>query len=118
MSKELKALERIKKCLFWSDKGLNNIAIIKAALKEHDQYKAIEKEYGIDLVTLNKIRKVRKGYAFIGDYVMQYEITEINLVKGTVKGICDGCWHIEKIKDYGKTWALTREELLCLNSAV
>ena len=33
MSKGLKALEKIKGCLFWSDKGLNDIATIEKELK-------------------------------------------------------------------------------------
>ena len=36
MSKGLEALENIKKCLFWSDKGLKDIAIIEKELKKLD----------------------------------------------------------------------------------
>ena len=75
------------------------------------QLEDIEDELGIELTKLNEIRKAKKGYAFSGGDIMVYRITEIDLIKGTVKGICDGCWNTEEIKDYGKTWALTKEEL-------
>lgn len=46
MSKEstpLEALQNIKQCLFWSEKGLKEIDIIEKALKEYERLKKLYK---------------------------------------------------------------------------
>ena len=44
MSKELEALNKIKKCLFWSDDGLKKIDIIEKALKALEIIKKLSME--------------------------------------------------------------------------
>lgn len=98
----------------------DNIAIIERTLKEHEKYKAIEEELGIDLLTLFKISKYGFYHksSFINikthriDYSINYcDYAYIYYVSDT-KEWCVGTIHTTlNIKDYGKTWALTREEL-------
>ncbi len=84
-------------------------------IKELCEYKTIEEELGIDLITLYK--------AYINGFHIKYEDGLRGFVKGgeyfleicletkafKVKAFPDGTkWYF---KDYGKTWALTKEEL-------
>lgn len=129
MSKGLEAFEEIKTVmnkLFGgverSEKALNTI---EKELKEHEQYKDIEKELGVDLATLFKALKN-------GIYVKnrKNEIRRVSCNIGLVEtGGCNSLglrfqdtnykWRYlvldtsrdNDVKDYGKTWALTREEL-------
>lgn len=91
---------------------LAEIEILKTKLKE---YKAIEDELGIDLITLFKAFKN-------GIYVKEIDrITTVWKLVNDDGGTYLGAWHnpFEKeyntiflhLKDYGKTWALTKEEL-------
>lgn len=84
-------------------------------MAEMRQYKTIEKELGIDLVTLFKAFKN-------GVYVKEIgRMTTVWKLVNDDGGTCLGAWHndFEKeyntiflhLKDYGKTWALTKEEL-------
>ena len=68
------------------------------------QHEDIEEELGIDLITLFKALK-NGIYGKIGDRIEH--ILAPHLVEH-MKEI-----YIFKIKDYGKTWALTEQELRC-----
>ena len=87
---------------------------IEKELKEHEKYKAIEKELGIDLLTLFKALKngiwTKKGH-------IEGENLEIHFYQKLLSYM----WESDDendvdfinfhFKDYGKTWALTKEEL-------
>ncbi len=70
------------------------------------QYKKIEEELGVDLVTLFKALK--DGFV---DCLNEYH--HFSNLYFSDEEIFDGYTHQSyNIKDYGKTWALTKEELL------
>ena len=87
-------------------------------MAEMRQYKTIEKEMNIDLDTLFKALKngcfVKEKFDYMGR-----ELTQIIFTKFTyfyyADDIGDYLVHIRTrdyyLKDYGKTWALTKEEL-------
>ncbi len=102
MSKEY---DSEKKDLYWQIAGL------ECKLK---QYKDIEDQLGIDLITLFKILKMFDDSIRNGQHGESY----VSFLDGTTFTTDMG--YIEEfinrfkklIKDYGKTWALTKEELL------
>ena len=76
----------------------------------------IEEELGIDLITLFKALK--KGvYVKFDSYFGNIGELDIKIVKDNATGVCyrNKKWYLQEeetlVKDYGKTWALTREEL-------
>ena len=78
---------------------LKNEAIDK--LGEHED---IEEEYGIEIITLSKLLK--QGFVYIRDGA-SIEKNQGFIIDNT------GLWSQVKLdpKEYGKTWALTKEEL-------
>lgn len=116
------------------------VGIIEEELKEHRLLKNIEEELEIDLLILfkaysfgfyskenNEITYKRHGVIIVGKYLVEtkpvYAVKETTLNSSyygdveSMKKVDDAhywdwktCKHW-KIKDYGKTWALTREEL-------
>ena len=90
--------------------------IIEKELKEHKILKNIEKELEIDLITLFKALKKGVYVKYDSDFGMTGK-PNIKIVKDNATGVCyrDKKWYIQEadtlIKDYGKDWALTREEL-------
>lgn len=151
MNKGLKALIRIEDLLnrlyetdVINDDHTHDTNIIGKALKEYEQYKAIEEKWGIDLLLLSKIMETQtlwwkdkhygymhniasefisiKPYISIGGFMMfefswndrnlyNYENCDV-IINETESPM--GLPHIYlrlKASDYGKTWALTREEL-------
>jgi hypothetical protein len=78
------------------------------------EYKNIEEELGIDLITLFKALK--NGiyiYANGGKYVDEGDcsfLSNINTINYSNKSFISFKWKYY-FKDYGKTWALTKEEL-------
>ena len=76
----------------------------------------IEEELGIDLITLFKALKKGVYVKYDSDFGMTGK-PNIKIVKDNATGVCyrDKKWYIQEadtlIKDYGKDWALTREEL-------
>ena len=87
--------------------------IIEKELKEREQYKAIEQELGIDLVTLFGILRTG-GCIWVKNCkgINQWHVESLKQ-----RGL-DKQWYLTysnnvrvKLKDYGKTWALTKEEL-------
>ena len=113
MSKGLEALERLKNTLlaegYWQD-ILQDVSIIEKELKEHEQNKAIEQELGIDLLTKNKIEKSHVVYRKGFDSCEEIE-------KHNRLGVCLDKYDLSgnqiflPYNQYGKTWALTKEEL-------
>lgn len=83
------------------------------------QYEDLEEELGIELSVLFKAFKQEYIFGFTNDYkkyIYEFPIKdiEINVHEKTL----DVYWECSedlckqfKLKDYGKTWALTREEL-------
>ena len=94
--------------------------IIEKDLDLLEEYRKIEEELGIDLITLFNIDKqlntkkeiwfkiedeIDASYRYDGDYYI------IDLKhKAFVKMVCEPIDYFY-FKDYGKTWALTKEEL-------
>ena len=80
------------------------------------QLEDIEEELGIDLVTLFKALKKGIFVAYDSSFGMANK-PKIKIVKDKATGICyrNKKWYIQEdetlIKDYGKTWALTKEEI-------
>lgn len=75
-----------------------------------EQYKDIEKELGIDLATLYKCFKSTKFYVknlFNEIIEVKSDIVRFDMGNGYVYFGADYC----PLSSYGKTWALTREEL-------
>ena len=93
---------------------------IEKDLDQLEEYRKIEEELGIDLITLFNIDKqlntkkeiwfkiedeIDASYRYDGDYYI------IDLKhKAFVKMVCEPIDYFY-FKDYGKTWALTKEEL-------
>ena len=92
----------------------NNHKLRNSVLNKLGQLEDIEEELGIDLITL--FRALKQGF-----YVKTKDINEglISLVKAKdireiniiIKSITFNDFDIVFFEDYGKTWALTREEL-------
>ena len=90
--------------------------IIEKDLERLEKYKSIEEELGVDLITLFKAVK--------NDFYFKYEdkIISSNDYSFQTRENIRGDWVLDiisnnlsllliKLKDYGKTWALTKEEL-------
>jgi len=91
---------------------------LKQEQKELIEYKTIEEELGIDLIVLFKALKqgtifIPFMYDFDGNIL---EIIQVKLVAFSYDSIIyenvNGCNTTTKLKYYGKTWALAKEELL------
>ena len=95
--------------------------------KIEDQYYKLqeledfEDELGIDLITLFKALKQGYIYEKIGDEIIKSDVDMLDFREG-IKGVClDKSYGIDNYKQcyqtlkyingYGKSWALTREEL-------
>ena len=91
----------------------------KLAEEKLCQLEDIEEEIGIDLITLFKALKngcfAKETFDYMGKKQTQIIFTEFTQLYYT-DDLDDYLIHIRTIdyylKDYGKTWALTREELL------
>ena len=86
-----------------------NLTKNKKLEEENQRYKAIEKELGIDLMTKHKVEESNEVYVEgLGIVeVMNYYRTGISLDKYDASGN----QMFLRYKDYGITWALTKEEL-------
>lgn len=89
---------------------------LEKELKEYKQYKAIEQELGIDLATLFKALDKKQRIFVLNEYDMRVVELPVRyasrkLVDGEIFINISGCFANFKIKDYGKWWALTKEEL-------
>lgn len=101
--------------------GEQHKAICGKATLELIEYKQIEEELGIDLITLFKA--LREGYwyrkgkkiLFVGENTFVPYCHEL-IVNKKVKLLKDSClkpcnYTFVYLRDYGITWALTKEEL-------
>ena len=81
----------------------------------------IEEELGVDLITLFKALKQGYIYEKIGDEIIKSDVDMLDFQDG-IKGVClDKSYGIDNYKQcyqtlkyingYGKSWALTKEEL-------
>lgn len=134
MSKELEALETlfkdIEQCsIDLARADLDEYKLIEVALKEHEQYKAIEERLGIDLIKHLKLQ-LDGGYFKVPDRVVEEFCTSFkpNEIVGRIpdsvspEGIrltyydkwdntCEPIKYFYSWANEGKTWALTKEEL-------
>ena len=97
---------------------------IKPCIIKLGQLEDVEEELGIDLITLFKAMKTEVPLYYIDEDnniiefkcfcdEYSYHYKEIDLKHEAIGVYTDVC-HLEKhlyFKDYGKTWALTKEEL-------
>ena len=116
----MKEYDKEKKDLYWQITGLEI---------ELKKYKDIEEELGIDLITLFKALKNGAIFNCDNGDVHFIDLKEMCIAKGiNPKAFCkpsfiklvanDNGWFLVlyneypfSTKDYGKTWALTKEEL-------
>lgn len=125
MSRELEALKRIHRaCSLYLDYANDGVQeedfkIIEAALNKLDKLENIEEKLGFDLIKFLKatingiyIKEFKKLYL---DYNFEPTIYRFNNKGKYFERECEdmGARWIEKyyLKDYGKTWVLTKEEL-------
>lgn len=108
---------------------LEHNAIVEKLGKLED----IEDELGFDLILLEKIcqsgvycyKRAIKSFNFVNkklDEIIHIQNSDIHVqffgvynkkrIGVSILGSIDFCFHSLPIKDYGKTWALTKEELL------
>lgn len=87
-------------------KELHIVVDMNKALDKLSQLEDIEEELGIDLITLFKALKdgiYKKGRNNLKGYILFDNCPMLSFVHKTIE--------TQLIEDYGKTWALTREEL-------
>lgn len=117
MSKELEVLKRLKmyvdccECDYISNPN-EDYEIVKNALEEHEQYKEAEKELGINILTL--IRALKEGIYLKypdGSVSDKKHITFDEGLHYCNSNLGFAIFVNFYLKDYGKTWALTKEEL-------
>ena len=105
------ALQYVEELTLKHSNSLGSVRRLDFIAKELKRYKAIEKELGIDLTTLLKALKngiyVKKTNNHITDYA-----GELLSFQGDCFVVgADYNTDVYYFKDYGKTWALTKEEL-------
>ena len=95
---------------------------VQVAIEKLAKLEDIEEEIGIDLITLFKALKQGYIYEKIGDEIIKSDVDMLDFREG-IKGVCiDKSYGIDNYKQcyqtlkyingYGKSWALTKEELL------
>ena len=100
-------------CDYFHDENAGHRAIQKLG-----QHEDIEDDLGIELITLFKVCSYHKNketvYCYYKGHIVEGKIRTI-IMKNNEINIIDNCliFHLCKFKDYGKTWALTKEELKC-----
>lgn len=83
-----------------------HIKFVKDKLEYADKMKAIEEDLGIDLITLFKALKngiYKKGRNKLKGLILYSKMPMFSFYNKTIDA--------ELIEDYGKTWALSKEEL-------
>lgn len=85
--------------------------IVKKDLDLLEEYRKIEEEISIDFITLSKILKQRFVYdndqvkiELLGLHIKSGELYLYGFVEDTTQAV------YLRLKDYGKTWALDKEE--------
>ena len=86
--------------------------VIKKDLNQLKEYRKIEEEIGIDFITLSKILKQRFVYdndqvkiELLGLHIKSNELYLYGFVEDTTHAV------YLRLKDYGKTWTITKEKL-------
>ena len=86
--------------------------IVEKDLDLLEEYRKIEKEIGIDFITLSKILKQRFVYdndqvkiELLGLHIKSDELCLYGFVEDTTQAV------YLKLKDYSKTWTITKEKL-------
>ena len=94
-------------------------AVCEQAIKECYEYKCIEEDLGIDLITL--LKALKNGYYYRTNlaHIDKIRYADHNTIEllpydsgwllhvSVDTRLIDAC----RVEDYGKTWALTKEEL-------
>lgn len=80
------------------------------------EYEDIKEELGIDLITLFEVLKDKKVWVIYANHISRFYITDIDIKKGIIVGNINigksACFEkTYNIKDYDKTWSLTKENL-------
>ena len=100
---------------------INNYYFSKGKIEsDHDeeinklgQLEDIEEELGIDLITLHKLIHTKTIYSYGHTSIMENSISGIQLYDKTIT-IWNGTCHSKyPLNEYGKSFALTKEELKC-----
>ena len=85
--------------------------IVKKDLDLLEEYRKIEEEIGVDFITLSKILKQRFVYdndqvkiELLGLHIKSDELYLYGFVEETMHAV------YLRLKDYGKTWTMTKEE--------
>jgi len=116
-------LTEIKVCYPQCDKQGNLTKVDYIEIKDKKlaeeklcQLEDIEDELGIDLITLFNVLKDKKVWVVYAERISRFYITNIDIKKVIITGEINigkyACFEkTYNIKDYGKTWALTKEEL-------
>ena len=95
---------------------------VQVAIEKLAKLEDIEEEIGITLITLFKALKQGYIYEKLEDEITKRDVDMLDFREG-IKGVClDKSYEIDNYKQcyqtlkyingYGKTWALTKEELL------
>ena len=99
----------------------NNHKLRNSVLNKLGQLEDIEEELGVDLITLFKALKQGYIYEKLEDEITKRDVDMLDFQEG-IRGVClDKSYGIDNYKQcyqtlkyingYGKSWALTREEL-------
>lgn len=121
MSEGLKAFNEIKYTLqeVFDYSSTKQFDTIEKALKEHEQYKATEEDLGINLLTFVKVLKAPEIYVKRKNEIFEVLHCDIrwDIVVNSIAIVLEESknhtlYSIYHLRDYGKTWALTKEELL------
>lgn len=131
----LDALGKIRKCLFWSDEGLNDIAIIEKELKEWDYFGNELKKYHItkpflkqflDLLSICNSENGVNLAKFISEnnvYDFQKKLKALEIIKRKIV-LIDVFVESENVNDYNefvsksKDRHLTQKEYYLLKEAL
>lgn len=124
MSKELEALYRLKvyaDCCEgdYESNPNEDYKIVEKELKEYEQYRVTEEELGINLLTFVKVLKAPEIYFKRENEILEVPHCDIfwDIAVNSIAIILEEdknhtLYSIYHLRDSGKTWALTKEELM------
>lgn len=113
MNKVLETLERIalgsSTLESQTPKFQEDYKLVKKELKDKATF---EEEFGIDLSTFSKLLKTTKAWTYSNNGKVEVSLTGLDPYDKTVN-LWNGTCHTEyPLSEYGKSFALTKEELL------
>lgn len=113
MSKYQEALDELYEGYQYGMAGRHYKDILQELVDKETKYKLLEEELGIDLITLFKALKdeiivVDDNYECHGLSKYRGQEIDLNIFLKRLEIKFVGCWNLS---DYGKTWALSRNEL-------